>query len=84
MYLHLSSFFRRVLNYLFLILLNYNKFIYLLFVANTIKLPYRFSSDPETSMGLVQLEGGPCGVLAAIQVMVPFFSCVLELVECSL
>ncbi|KAL1533497.1 ubiquitin carboxyl-terminal hydrolase MINDY-3-like [Salvia divinorum] len=27
----------------------------------------RFSSDPETSMGLVQLEGGPCGVLAAIQ-----------------
>ncbi|KAL9234172.1 hypothetical protein vseg_009071 [Gypsophila vaccaria] len=27
----------------------------------------RFSSDPETSMGLVQHEGGPCGVLAAIQ-----------------
>ncbi|XP_057793641.1 uncharacterized protein LOC131010235 [Salvia miltiorrhiza] len=27
----------------------------------------RFSLDPETSMGLVQQEGGPCGVLAAIQ-----------------
>ncbi|OVA09141.1 protein of unknown function DUF4205 [Macleaya cordata] len=27
----------------------------------------RFSSDPETSMGLVQHEGGPCGVLATIQ-----------------
>ncbi|KAH9609005.1 hypothetical protein KSS87_020554 [Heliosperma pusillum] len=27
----------------------------------------QFSSDPETSMGLVQHEGGPCGVLAAIQ-----------------
>ncbi|KAL6522121.1 hypothetical protein OROMI_031998 [Orobanche minor] len=27
----------------------------------------RFSDDPETSMGLVQHEGGPCGVLAAIQ-----------------
>lgn len=27
----------------------------------------RFSPDPETSMGLVQHEGGPCGVLAAIQ-----------------
>lgn len=27
----------------------------------------RFSLDPETSMGLVQHEGGPCGVLAAIQ-----------------
>ena len=30
---------------------------------------YRFSADPETSMGLVQHEGGPCGVLAAIQVI---------------
>lgn len=30
----------------------------------------RFSSDPETSMGLVQHEGGPCGVLAAIQAIV--------------
>ncbi|PIN21216.1 hypothetical protein CDL12_06088 [Handroanthus impetiginosus] len=30
----------------------------------------RFSSDPETSMGLVQHEGGPCGVLAAIQAYV--------------
>lgn len=30
---------------------------------------YRYSSDPETSMGLVQHEGGPCGVLATIQVM---------------
>uniref|UniRef100_A0A6V7QWB8 ubiquitinyl hydrolase 1 n=1 Tax=Ananas comosus var. bracteatus TaxID=296719 RepID=A0A6V7QWB8_ANACO len=27
----------------------------------------RFSSDPETCMGLVQHEGGPCGVLATIQ-----------------
>ncbi|XP_021761020.1 ubiquitin carboxyl-terminal hydrolase MINDY-3-like [Chenopodium quinoa] len=27
----------------------------------------RFSPDPETSMGLVQHEGGPCGVLATIQ-----------------
>lgn len=30
----------------------------------------RFSPDPETSMGLVQHEGGPCGVLAAIQACV--------------
>ncbi|XP_042065856.1 ubiquitin carboxyl-terminal hydrolase MINDY-3-like [Salvia splendens] len=30
----------------------------------------RFSDDPETSMGLVQHEGGPCGVLAAIQAFV--------------
>lgn len=30
----------------------------------------RFSSDGETSMGLVQHEGGPCGVLAAIQAIV--------------
>ncbi|KAL0365957.1 UNVERIFIED_CONTAM: Ubiquitin carboxyl-terminal hydrolase MINDY-3 [Sesamum radiatum] len=30
----------------------------------------RFSTDPETSMGLVQHEGGPCGVLAAIQAYV--------------
>ncbi|KAK7343732.1 hypothetical protein VNO77_12724 [Canavalia gladiata] len=30
----------------------------------------RFSSDPATSMGLVQHEGGPCGVLAAIQAFV--------------
>ncbi|KAJ4953420.1 hypothetical protein NE237_030252 [Protea cynaroides] len=30
----------------------------------------RFSSDPETCMGLVQHEGGPCGVLAAIQAFV--------------
>ncbi|KAJ4834164.1 hypothetical protein Tsubulata_004673 [Turnera subulata] len=29
----------------------------------------RFSPDPETSMGLVQHEGGPCGVLATIQVI---------------
>lgn len=27
----------------------------------------RFSPDPETSIGLVQHEGGPCGVLATIQ-----------------
>ncbi|GAB4861127.1 hypothetical protein Ancab_036284 [Ancistrocladus abbreviatus] len=30
----------------------------------------RFSPDPETLMGLVQHEGGPCGVLAAIQAFV--------------
>nr|DAD22552.1 TPA_asm: hypothetical protein HUJ06_024015 [Nelumbo nucifera] len=30
----------------------------------------RFSSDQETSMGLVQHEGGPCGVLATIQAFV--------------
>ncbi|KAL0323264.1 UNVERIFIED_CONTAM: Ubiquitin carboxyl-terminal hydrolase MINDY-3 [Sesamum angustifolium] len=30
----------------------------------------RFSTDSETSMGLVQHEGGPCGVLAAIQAYV--------------
>ncbi|KAF6163397.1 hypothetical protein GIB67_029246 [Kingdonia uniflora] len=30
----------------------------------------RFSSDPETCMGLVQHEGGPCGVLATIQAFV--------------
>ncbi|KAL2497117.1 ubiquitin interaction motif-containing protein [Abeliophyllum distichum] len=30
----------------------------------------RFSPDSETSMGLVQHEGGPCGVLAAIQAFV--------------
>ncbi|KAK1275594.1 hypothetical protein QJS04_geneDACA001771 [Acorus gramineus] len=30
----------------------------------------RFSSDLETSMGLVQHEGGPCGVLATIQAYV--------------
>nr|CAN68238.1 hypothetical protein VITISV_014961 [Vitis vinifera] len=34
----------------------------------TVKL--RFSPDPETFMGLVQHEGGPCGVLAAIQAFV--------------
>ncbi|EFJ11004.1 hypothetical protein SELMODRAFT_271951 [Selaginella moellendorffii] len=28
---------------------------------------FRFSSDLETSLGLVQHEGGPCGVLATIQ-----------------
>ncbi|KAL1198785.1 hypothetical protein V5N11_036080 [Cardamine amara subsp. amara] len=30
----------------------------------------RFSPDPETSIGLVQHEGGPCGVLAALQAFV--------------
>lgn len=30
----------------------------------------RFSSDPETHIGLVQHEGGPCGVLATIQAFV--------------
>ncbi|KAF3337651.1 protein FAM188A-like protein [Carex littledalei] len=30
----------------------------------------RFSSYPETSMGLVQHEGGPCGVLATLQAFV--------------
>ncbi|XP_074346018.1 uncharacterized protein LOC141684788 isoform X2 [Apium graveolens] len=28
---------------------------------------FRFSPDTETSMGLVQHEGGPCSVLATIQ-----------------
>src|SRR5262245_44508406 len=37
-----------------------------------IKSFYRFSPDLETSMGLVQHEGGPCGVLATIQVMLSF------------
>lgn len=31
---------------------------------------FRFSPDPETSLGLVQREGGPCGVLAPIQALV--------------
>lgn len=31
---------------------------------------FRFSSEPGTSMGLVQREGGPCGVLAPIQALV--------------
>ncbi|XP_073306899.1 uncharacterized protein [Primulina huaijiensis] len=30
----------------------------------------RFSAEPKTSVGLVQYEGGPCGVLAAIQAFV--------------
>ncbi|KAK4801580.1 hypothetical protein SAY86_022067 [Trapa natans] len=32
-----------------------------------LKFLFRFSLDQETSMGLVQHEGGPCGVLAALQ-----------------
>lgn len=39
---------------------------------------FRFSPDPETSMGLVQHEGGPCGVLAAVQVM----PCFLNIAHC--
>lgn len=31
---------------------------------------FRFSTDGETSLGLVQREGGPCGVLAPVQAMV--------------
>lgn len=31
---------------------------------------FRFSSEPDTSMGLVQREGGPCGVLSAVQAVV--------------
>eukprot|EP00249_Psilotum_nudum_P014067 c24646_g1_i1 orf=494-2491(+) len=31
---------------------------------------FRFSPDKETSLGLVQREGGPCGVLAPIQALV--------------
>ncbi|KAG6549759.1 hypothetical protein Mapa_008739 [Marchantia paleacea] len=31
---------------------------------------FRFSPDQETSLGLVQREGGPCGVLAPIQALV--------------
>lgn len=46
------------------------------------KLSFRFSSDPITSMGLVQHEGGPCGVLAAIQVMATFSNIAYELVAC--
>uniref|UniRef100_A0A0D6QZU1 ubiquitinyl hydrolase 1 n=1 Tax=Araucaria cunninghamii TaxID=56994 RepID=A0A0D6QZU1_ARACU len=34
------------------------------------KQGFRFSSESDTSMGLVQREGGPCGVLAAIQALV--------------
>ncbi|XP_078447547.1 ubiquitin interaction motif-containing protein [Wolffia australiana] len=30
----------------------------------------RFSSDPETCMGLVQHKGGPCGVLAPVQAFI--------------
>ncbi|XP_010320080.1 uncharacterized protein [Solanum lycopersicum] len=48
----------------------------------------RFSPDPDTSMGLVQHEGGPCGVLAAIQAFVLkhllFFSDDLNMVSPSL
>ncbi|XP_009588610.1 uncharacterized protein [Nicotiana tomentosiformis] len=48
----------------------------------------RFSPDPDTSMGLVQHEGGPCGVLAAIQAFVLkyllFFSEELNIVSPSL
>ncbi|KAJ8541511.1 hypothetical protein K7X08_002327 [Anisodus acutangulus] len=48
----------------------------------------RFSPDPDTSMGLVQHEGGPCGVLAAIQAFVLkhllFFSDDLNMVSTSL
>ncbi|KAM3361160.1 ubiquitin carboxyl-terminal hydrolase MINDY-3 [Capsicum galapagoense] len=47
----------------------------------------RFSPDPDTSMGLVQHEGGPCGVLAAIQAFVLkyllFFSNDLNMVSPS-
>eukprot|EP00850_Spirogloea_muscicola_P010006 SM000057S18436 [mRNA] locus=s57:586605:590027:+ [translate_table: standard] len=31
---------------------------------------FRFSADAETALGLVQREGGPCGVLAPIQALV--------------
>lgn len=31
---------------------------------------FRFSSEPDTSMGLVQREGGPCGVLSALQAVI--------------
>ncbi|CAI5971380.1 unnamed protein product [Closterium sp. NIES-65] len=30
---------------------------------------FRFSDDPATSLGLVQREGGPCGVLAPVQAL---------------
>ena len=41
-----------------------------IFVADGMQIfSYRFSPDAETSIGLVQHEGGPCGVLAAIQVI---------------
>eukprot|EP00252_Welwitschia_mirabilis_P006410 TRINITY_DN17293_c0_g1_i1.p2 TRINITY_DN17293_c0_g1~~TRINITY_DN17293_c0_g1_i1.p2 ORF type:complete len:615 (-),score=112.80 TRINITY_DN17293_c0_g1_i1:2370-4214(-) len=31
---------------------------------------FRFSSEPDTALGLVQSEGGPCGVLATVQAVV--------------
>uniref|UniRef100_A0A0D9W4W5 ubiquitinyl hydrolase 1 n=1 Tax=Leersia perrieri TaxID=77586 RepID=A0A0D9W4W5_9ORYZ len=39
-------------------------------LAPWVKQGIRFSSDPETTMGLVQHEGGPCGVLATVQAYV--------------
>lgn len=39
------------------------------YMVKALKFLFRFSIDPETSMGLVQHEGGPCGVLAAVQVI---------------
>ncbi|KAF3791557.1 FAM188B protein [Nymphaea thermarum] len=43
----------------------------------------KFSPDPETSMGLVQHEGGPCGVLAPIQAFILKYllALVLSMVE---
>ncbi|KAJ6681505.1 UBIQUITIN CARBOXYL-TERMINAL HYDROLASE FAM188A-LIKE [Salix koriyanagi] len=41
----------------------------------------RFSCDPETSMGLVQHEGGPCGVLATLQVTPRFLILLFLLVS---
>jgi hypothetical protein len=41
--------------------------------SNICRNGFRFSSDAETTMGLVQHEGGPCGVLATVQVHLPCF-----------
>ncbi|XP_051150979.1 uncharacterized protein LOC127265288 isoform X2 [Andrographis paniculata] len=59
-------------------ILEANKLFWLIFGNNVTKdvlaqwcnQGIRFSADPDTSMGLVQHEGGPCGVLAALQAFV--------------
>lgn len=42
---------------------------YVMIIWHTWSGTRRFSPDQETSLGLVQREGGPCGVLAPIQVI---------------
>uniref|UniRef100_A0A6N2LYM1 ubiquitinyl hydrolase 1 n=1 Tax=Salix viminalis TaxID=40686 RepID=A0A6N2LYM1_SALVM len=46
-----------------------NELFSMVFGSGVSKLS-EFSCDPETSMGLVQHEGGPCGVLATLQAFV--------------